>query len=148
MTAPTLGGSTVGLSRFLIRAFMRMHTWVYRRSGGQQMGWVQGARVLLLSTTGRRSGRLHTVPLGSVQDGDNYVVVASNGGKNWHPAWWLNLQSNPEALIEMGSRQIAVVAQRAQDDECARLGPLFSWLQRYQERTQREIPVVILRLVA
>ena len=56
MNARTPAGSTAGLSRVLIRAFMRMHTWVYRRSGGQQMGWVQGARVLLLSTTGRRSG--------------------------------------------------------------------------------------------
>ena len=145
MSASRSGGSTTGLSRVLIRAFMRMHTWVYRRSGGRQMGWVQGTRVLLLSTIGRRSGFLHTVPLGSINDGDNHVVVASNGGKNWHPAWWLNLQTNPEAVIEVGSRQTSVIAQRAQDNECARLGPRFPWLQRYQQRTQREIPVVILR---
>ena len=148
MNARTPAGSTAGLSRVLIRAFMRMHVWVYRCSGGRQMGWVQGTRVLLLSTTGRRSGRLHTVPLGSVYDGDNHVVVASNGGKHWHPAWWLNLQKNSEALIEVGNRQIPVVAQRAQDDEHTRLAPRFPWLRRYQERTQREIPVVILRLVA
>ena len=148
MNSPGTGGSTAGLSRVLIRAFMQMHMWVYRRSGGRQMGWVQGTRVLLLSTTGRRSGCLHTVPLGSINDGDNHVVVASNGGKNWHPAWWLNLQSNPEALIEVGSRQIPVVAERAQGEECGQLEPRFPWLQRYQERTQREIPIVILHKVA
>ena len=111
------------------------------------MGWVQGTRILLLSTIGRKSGRLHTVPLGSVNDGENHVVVASNGGKHWHPAWWLNLQSNPEALIEVGSRKIPVVAERAHGDERAMLKPRFPWLDRYQERTQRKIPVVILRKV-
>ena len=142
------GGMTAWFSRVLIRTFMRIHTWVYRRSGGRQMGWVQGTRILLLSTIGRKSGRLHTVPLGSVNDGENHVVVASNGGKHWHPAWWLNLQSNPEALIEVGSRKIPVVAERAQGEERAKLEPRFPWLQRYQNRTQREIPVVILRKVA
>ena len=139
---------TAGISRVLIRAFMQMHTWVYRTSGGRLMGEVLGTRVLLLSTTGRKTGCSHTVPLGSVSDGENHVVVASNGGKHWHPAWWLNLKSNPEALIEVGSQQIHVVAHQAHDDEGARLGLYFPWLQSYQKRTNREIPVVILRPVA
>ena len=148
MNARTPAGSTAGLSRVLIRAFMQMHTWVYRTSGGRLMGEVLGTRVLLLSTTGRKTGCSHTVPLGSVSDGENHVVVASNGGKHWHPAWWLNLKSNPEALIEVGSQQIHVVAQQAHDEESARLVPRFPWLHRYQTRTNREIPVVILRPVA
>ena len=148
MTGAESSYRTTGFSRTLIRAFIHMHTRVYQLSGGRLMGWVQGTRVLLLCTTGRKTGCFHTVPLGSVSDGENHVVVASNGGKHWHPDWWLNLKSNQEALIEVGSRQIHVVAQQAHDEEDARLGPRFPWLHRYQKRTNREIPVVILRPVA
>lgn len=147
MTGVDSSHKITGNSRRLIRAVTHMHTRVYQMSGGRVMGWVQGTRVLLLSTTGRKTGRCHTMPLGSVSDGENHVVVASNGGKHWHPDWWLNLKSNQDALIEVGIQRMQVIAYQAHGQEAVRLGMRFPWLHRYQKRTNREIPVVILRPV-
>jgi deazaflavin-dependent oxidoreductase (nitroreductase family) len=82
-------------------------------------------------------------------DGDGYVLVASNGGADRDPAWWLNLKEHPKARIQVGSRCLEVVAARADEAERARLwprlkqtNPFFGW---YEQITKREIPVVILR---
>jgi len=126
---------------------MRVHILVYRYSKGRLLGSVQGRPVLLLTTTGRKTGRLHTVPLGAVEDEKNYAVVASNGGKDWHPAWFLNIISDPGASIEVGSSRICVLAMPAQGSESTRLGLLFPWLEQYKKRTERKIPVVLLKPV-
>ena len=135
------------LSRPIIRILMRIHIFVYRYSKGRLLGSVQGRPVVLLTTTGRKTGRLHTVPLGAVEDGDNYAVVASNGGRDRHPAWFLNIVSDPGAIIEVGDRTIDVSAILTQGSESKRLGLQFPWLQRYKERTERQIPVVLLKSV-
>ena len=135
------------LSRPIIRILMKIHIFVYRYSKGRLLGSVQGRPVLLLTTTGRKTGRMHTVPLGVVKDGDNYAVVASNGGRDWHPAWFLNILSDSGARMEVGDRTIDVFAILTQGSESKRLGLQFPWLQRYKERTERQIPVVLLKSV-
>ena len=85
-----------------MRAVSRFHTAVYRASGGRVAGEAGNLPVLLLTTTGRRTGKQRTAPLLFVRDGDDLVVVASNGGMDWFPAWWLNLQHHSAAVIEIG----------------------------------------------
>jgi deazaflavin-dependent oxidoreductase (nitroreductase family) len=107
--------------------------------------------VLLLTTTGRKSGRERTIPLLYLQDGEELVVVASNGGAPRHPAWWLNLEANPRATVEVGDRKLRVRAEQASPEEKERLWPklvaMYSSYEDYQKRTEREIPVIILHLL-
>src|SRR4051812_11352131 len=78
-----------GLGKAAMRTGMKLAVWLSRRSGGSIGGKMRGAPVLLLTTTGRRSGRTWTTPVIYRRDGDRLVVVASNGGADRHPAWWL-----------------------------------------------------------
>lgn len=104
--------------------------------------------MLLLTTTGRKTGRRRTTPLLYVEEHGRYVVVASVGGAPSHPAWYLNLRSNPAATIQVGGRRLAVRAETAGLEERARLWPRLTqmWPQydAYRAKTRREIPVVIL----
>jgi deazaflavin-dependent oxidoreductase (nitroreductase family) len=124
------------------------HNAVYRTSGGRIGGKFQGMPVLLLTTTGRKSGKSRTTPLLFVREGDNVIVVASNGGSDSFPSWWLNLRSNPAAEIEIGRERTRVTARKASAEERARLWPEFtsrySGYAKYATRTERVIPVVIL----
>lgn len=108
-----------------------------------------GSPVLLLTTTGRKSGKPRTIPLLYLPDGENLLVVASNGGTSGHPAWWLNLEDNPEANVEVGGRTLRVRAEEAEGEERGRLWGrvvrMYGAYQQYQEKTDRRIPVVILR---
>ena len=126
----------------------KVHTWIYRATGGvvgRKAGHISN---LLLTTKGRRSAELRTVALAYMADGDRWILVASNGGSDNHPAWWLNLRANPEATIEVGRERIPVTAQLAQGDERARLWPLLTRYNpvyaSYQQITERRIPVVVL----
>jgi deazaflavin-dependent oxidoreductase (nitroreductase family) len=126
----------------------KIHAWVYRRTGGR-IGHTAGSlRNLLLTTTGRKSGEARTVPLTYMADGERYVLVASNGGSDRHPAWWLNLERKSRATIQVGPRTLAVVARRADPTERARLWPALKKMNpfyaQYERITEREIPVVIL----
>ena len=133
----------------LIRAASAANTWVYRLSGGRIGGrFRQGAPVLLLTTTGRKSGRPRTAPLLYLEDGENLVVVASKGGMSQHPVWYLNLEANPDVEVEIGTSRRRLRARRASDEEKAKLWPRLVAMYRdyddYQARTDRSIPVVIL----
>jgi F420H(2)-dependent quinone reductase len=138
--------------RLARRAFMKTasatHTAIYRSSGGRVGGRMAGMPVLLLTTTGRRSGKSRTTPLLFVRDGHAWVVVGSNGGSDYIPAWWLNLRSNPDGQVEVGRERIPVVAHKASAGERARLWPEFTsqyaGYAKYAARAPREIPVVIL----
>jgi deazaflavin-dependent oxidoreductase (nitroreductase family) len=118
-------------------------------SGGRLAGRIAGgAPVLLLTTTGRKSGKQRTTPLLYLDDAGRYVVIASVGGAPKHPAWYLNLLTNPAATVEVGKRKLAVTAATASPEERARLWPLavqmYAGYAGYQAKTTREIPVVIL----
>ena len=106
-------------------------------------------RVLLLTTTGRRSGQPRTVPLVYFEDGDRLVVIGSKGGDPRDPLWWENLKATPVAKIQIGSETRRVRARLASPDERERLWPRIkqenAFYAGYERKTSREIPVVLLR---
>ena len=124
----------------------RLHSSVYRATGGKVGGRLLGSPVLLLTTTGRKSGRPRTIPLLYLPDGENLVVVASNGGTAGDPAWWLNLEDDPEANVEVGGRKLHVRAEEGEERRrlWEQLVRMYGAYQQYQERTDRRIPVVVL----
>ncbi len=130
----------------------KLHIRLYRWSGGAIGHSTGGITNLLLTTTGRKSGQARTVPLAYIRDGASWVVVASNGGADRHPAWWLNLQKDPKATVQIGRKTMDVVARRANADEHARLWPKLKednpFYGRYEQITDRSIPVVLLSAVS
>ena len=128
--------------------FTAMHVQIYRISGGRIAGSFRGARVLLLTTIGRRTGKRRTTPLFHIEDGPNKVVVASNGGRDKDPSWWSNLKRNPDAEIQVGTETEKVRARKASPEEKKRLWPLFTKVyptyDDYQRKTNREISLAIL----
>ena len=131
-----------------IRAMGRSHRVIYRLTRGRLLGRVAGMPVLLLTTTGRRSGRPRTTPLTYFEFGSDLVIVASNGGEDRPPAWWLNLQDDPRAMVTIGTQTERVTARAANDDEYATLWPTITLTHAgyaaYARRTTRPIPVMLL----
>jgi deazaflavin-dependent oxidoreductase (nitroreductase family) len=132
-----------------IRVYSAMNTWVYRVSGGKVGGrFLRGAPVMLLTTTGRKSGRSRAVPLIYLRHGEDVVIAASKGGMSQHPLWYRNLKANPQVEIEIGKEKAAMLARTATTEEKAELWPSLVAMYRdfddYQARTERDIPVVIL----
>ena len=124
------------------------HVRLYRETGGEEGYLWNGAPSLLLTTTGRKTGEARTAPLIFARDGDDYLIVASVGGMPKHPAWYLNLQAEPKARIQVKDEAIDVVARTATDEEKPRLWRIVNetWpnYETYQTRTDRVIPVVVL----
>jgi deazaflavin-dependent oxidoreductase (nitroreductase family) len=133
--------------KLLMSAFIALNVWLYRLSGGRMMGRIGAAPILLLTTTGRRSGRERTTPVLYLGDGDRLVIVASLAGAARHPAWFLNLEANPRVKLQVRSRRFAATARRATIEEKAQLWPrlvaMYPAYEDYQARTTRDIPVVI-----
>ena len=120
---------------------------MYRRTGGRIGGRVGSTPVLLLTTTGRKSGLPHTVPIGYFDRGEERFVVASNAGAPRDPAWYLNLVAHPEVRVEAGRDAYTAIATPATGEERMELwnylmetAPSY---RRYQ-RAAREIPLVLL----
>jgi deazaflavin-dependent oxidoreductase (nitroreductase family) len=139
--------------RLLVRSATRylgaLHRRLYRLSGSRIGGRIWDLPVVLLTTTGRQSGKKRTVPLCSFRRGDDVVVIASYGGLDQQPGWWLNLQANPQAEIVAGRERRTVTARNAAPDERTLLWSEVTarapgYLE-YERRTTREIPVVILQ---
>ncbi len=132
----------------VLKLMSRVNTWVYRRTKGKVGGkYPGGASVCLLSTTGRKTGEIRTVPLIYLAVGDAVVFVASKGGMSQHPLWYLNLAADPEVTVEMNGNRRALMARTATGEEKAELWPklvaIYGEYDTYQARTDREIPVVI-----
>jgi deazaflavin-dependent oxidoreductase (nitroreductase family) len=127
----------------------KLHTALFGRTGGRVGGQLVGNPVLLLNTTGRKTGKGRTTPLLYLPDGEDMVIVASDGGAAKHPAWWLNLREMEEATVEVGDRRVRVRAEEVSGEEkrrlWARLVGAYPPYASYQEKTEREIPVVVLR---
>lgn len=137
------------LFRIGLRGMGVLHRAIYRLTGGRLAGKVWNLSILLLTTTGRKSGTPRTTPLCYFPDGDDLVVIASNGGMDWYPDWWLNLVSDPHATVEIGRTRRRVVARAASPEERARLWAALTatapgYLE-YERRTSREIPLGLLR---
>jgi deazaflavin-dependent oxidoreductase (nitroreductase family) len=124
------------------------HVARYRETCGEVGYEWNGAPTLLLTSTGRKSGEPRTAPLIFARDGDDYLIVASVGGMPKHPAWYLNLQANPGAEIQVKADHLPVVARTASPEEKPRLWAIVNevWpnYDAYQSRTDRVIPVVVL----
>jgi F420H(2)-dependent quinone reductase len=137
----------------VIRQVMKGHTLLYRATHGVVGHRFLGAPpTLLLDHVGAKSGKRRTSPLTYLRDGDDLVLVASKGGYPKHPGWFHNLCANPDTTVQVGSERRAVHARVATADERTRLWPkvveLYGGYREYQERTEREIPLVILEPAA
>ncbi|MBA3533647.1 MAG: nitroreductase family deazaflavin-dependent oxidoreductase [Ardenticatenales bacterium] len=126
-----------------------LHIFTYRLTGGKVGGTLMGENILLLTTTGRKTGKERTLPLLYIPDGDRMVIVASNGGQARHPAWYFNLRQTPNATVEIGREKLAVRAQEAMGSERERLWALVTSrapaYEQYREATTRQIPLMVLQ---
>lgn len=151
---------TVGLVRSLLPKnveiavglrLLGMLQFFYERTDGRIGSRLGRLKLLLLRTRGRKSGQVRTSELLYIEDGGNLVVVGSKGGSDAPPAWLLNLQADPNAEVQVGTRRFPVRARLAEGDEYERLweGVNAVWpdYQRYQDRSSRRIPVVVLEPV-
>src|SRR6202171_5963379 len=111
---------------------------------GRLAGPLAGRTLMLLTTTGAKSGKERTAVLGFGKDGDRYVVIASGNGAPSHPAWYLNLQARPIATVEVGPDKFKVRARTAGPEEREKLTPLVPYIVQQQTLTKREIPIVVL----
>jgi len=133
----------------VLSRLMKGHATVYRATRGVVGHRFPGAPpMLLLDHVGARSARKRTTPLVYVRDGENVVVIASKGGHPKHPAWFHNLRANPDTTVQIGAERLPVHARVASPTERERLWPqavrTYGPYSSYQERTKREIPLVIL----
>ncbi len=110
----------------VLRIFSKAHSIVYHWTGGISGGRIFGNRILLLTTTGRKTGRARTTPVAYLSDGDALVIVGGAAGAAKHPDWSLNLESHPEALVQVGRRRMRVSATRALPEEQQRLWARYS----------------------
>jgi proline iminopeptidase len=125
------------------------HVKVYRETGGETGHiWKEGSTILLLTTTGRKSGEPRTTPLIYAQDGDRYVIVASKGGTPENPGWYENLAKTPEVELQVKDEVFPARARTAEGEEREQLwrkaNQVWPHYDEYQTRTDREIPVVVL----
>ena len=137
------------LVRLMTRVYSKLNAAIYRLSKGKILATGGDLPILLLTTTGRKSGKGRTAPLLYVQDGDAYVVIASYGGQPNDPAWYLNLMAKPEATVQIGSTMTPVRADVVDGDDRARLWQAaargYPSYDKYKSKTDRTIPVVALR---
>ena len=120
----------------------------FRANGGETFGVFKGRPLLLLTTTGAKSGESRTTPLVYSKDGDRVVIIASMGGAPKHPAWYLNLAANPGVTVELGTEKFAATASSAEGTERDRLyaqqSEMMPAFNEYEQKTTRRIPVVLL----
>ena len=133
----------------IFNEFTRVHVLSYRVTGGLIGQRLPGLpTMLLLDHVGAKSGKQRTIPLVYLRDGDDIVLVASKGGSHRNPAWFHNLRANPETTVQVGSKRLSVTARVATPEERKRLWPkaveAYGGYASYQDRTEREIPLVIL----
>jgi deazaflavin-dependent oxidoreductase (nitroreductase family) len=125
-----------------------VHRLVYLLTGGRVGARIADMPVLLLTTTGRKTGKPRTQPLTYARTGDGYVIIASKGGADRHPLWLLNLRAHPLAQVTVGRETQSVRAREVKGEErerlWRRLADVYSGYDRYARKTTRRIPVVVL----
>jgi deazaflavin-dependent oxidoreductase (nitroreductase family) len=142
----------VDLMRTGQKLFTTMHTHAYRLTKGRFGGHFGRAENILLTTTGRTSGKARTTPLTVTVDGDRLILVASNGGARKHPDWYLNLTAHPDVTVQRGGQELRLRARTATASERLVLWPkvvaTYKGYDGYQKKTEREIPLVICEPIA
>jgi len=136
------------IDRAFGRRLLALHQFIYETSGGRIGKRIGRAPMLLLRTTGRKTGQPRTAALLYHRDGRNYVVVGSKGGSDVGPAWLSNLEATPDVVVQVGTKRFPAKARIASAGERQRLWPemtrLWPQYDRYQSQTKRLIPLVIL----
>jgi proline iminopeptidase len=133
----------------IFRFFLSIYVFLYRLTAGSFGGKVQGLSVLLLTTSGRKTGKLRTTPLGYFEQDGGYVIIGSNAGANSNPGWFYNLKSHPQAKIQIKEKQFEVNARIVGSEKRSqlweRLVEISPAYGNYAKKTNREIPLVFLR---
>lgn len=147
MAPPKPTGS--GFGHFIATTMSKLHVGLYRMSGGRIGGRMFNAPIVLLTTTGHKTGQQRTTPLLYLDVGDStYAIVGSFAGSDKPPAWAVNLLKSPSAQIQIGSNTMKVNAVTVSSQKKAELWPrlvaLYPDYQVYQDRTSRDIPVFLL----
>lgn len=130
-----------------MKAFNRALIEEWRANDGRLSGPMAGRSLILLTTTGARSGEPRTTVLGFGRHGDRLVAIASNNGAPAHPAWYVNLLANPTATVELGAEMFEVRARTASPDEREEFAKAVPYLESQQKLTKREIPIVVLERI-
>lgn len=140
-----------GPAKLALKLGTGVHAGVYRATRGKLLGRMGKSPILLLNTVGRKSGKKRSTPLLYVMDGENFVLIASKGGAPTHPAWYLNLMANSDVTVEVGDREVWVRAEEVSGEEKTRLWQkmveTYPTYDDYQSKTEREIPLLVLRPV-
>ena len=140
---------TKPLRNSAVKRWSRIHRVLFRFTGGRIGKRLVDNDMLLLTTTGRKTGQNHTVPLLYLTDDERLVVIASYGGRGYYPAWYLNLSDDPVVTVQLPGRTLEMVARAANPDERQQWWPriveAYDGYRVYQSRTEREIPVVFLQ---
>jgi len=139
------------MGKRIFRAFLKVQIFLYRLTGGKFMGEIAGLHVLLLSTTGRKTGKPRTTPLGYFNENGGYVIIASNGGADKNPGWFHNLRDASSVIVEVGSQRLKVKPEVISPDKraqlWAKLVAMAPGYAGYEHKTSREIPMILLHPV-
>lgn len=134
---------------WLFKLFTKLQVAVFRRTNGKSMASMRGMPVLLLTSVGRKTRQPRTTPLMYIRDGNNYVITASNNGRDKHPAWFYNLQADPQVVIEVPGQRLEVTASIVGPAEYkglwTRLVAQAPFFDGYRKGTTRSIPLVQLK---
>ena len=129
--------------------FGKFHALLYKASGGRygdRMGWIN---VALIDTVGRKSGKKRTVPIACYPYRDSVVVSASNSGQERHPAWYLNMQANPQVMVQLGTERFSAIAEEVAEEEREELWKTIVEINKHQgeylEKVSRRIPLMWFR---
>ena len=135
--------------KVFMKAALSVYIFLYRLTSGAIGGRMAGLQVLLLTTTGRKTGQTRITPLGYFKQDGNFVIIASNSGADQNPSWFYNLKSNPQVTIQIGNKHLAAKAEVVDAEkrkqlwaDLVKMAPAYD---RYTTRTKREIPLVVLK---
>ena len=136
--------------KFISKLFIGFHVFIYRLTGGKFGGDVGAFKVLILTTKGRKSGKIVSNPVGYFERDGGYLIVASNSGKANHPAWYHNIKGNPgDVTIQVKDKKMSVKPEIILGEPRK---PLYGWIVSiasnfgdYEKKTTREIPLVFLK---
>lgn len=130
-----------------IKWFMAFNVWLIKASNGRLGNKLGTQTILLLETTGRKSGKTHTIPIAYFEHGGQYIIVASNWGRDEQANWYLNLKQNPTARLEIHGTLVNVLAHEAEAQEYQELWQFVTERHppyiSYQEKTSRKIPIMV-----
>jgi deazaflavin-dependent oxidoreductase (nitroreductase family) len=133
----------------MFKLFMILQVFVFRLTHGKGMASMRGMPILLLNSIGRKTGKHRTTPLMYLRDGDNYVIIASNNGRDKHPSWFYNIKNSDNVEIEIPGKRIeaspSVATETEKEQLWSQLIAKAPFYDGYRKGTTRAIPMVVLR---